>query len=91
MSTEKPYNIELSDRAKTIFAKLDKTIRHQVQERLEWLAANVDEMRHLALKGEWRGYYKLRAGDYRIIYWIDRGERLIVVELIGNRRDVYDE
>jgi mRNA interferase RelE/StbE len=33
--------------------------------------------------------YRLRVGDYRIIYTIDNGVLLVVVVMIGHRRDVY--
>jgi mRNA interferase RelE/StbE len=33
--------------------------------------------------------YRLRVGDYRIIYTIDAGVLLIVVIAMGHRRDVY--
>ncbi|HMH44966.1 MAG TPA: type II toxin-antitoxin system RelE/ParE family toxin [Pyrinomonadaceae bacterium] len=33
--------------------------------------------------------YKLREGDYRIIYELLRSEEAIVVHLIGHRREVY--
>ena len=34
--------------------------------------------------------YRLRVGDYRIIYTIDDGVLLIVVITLGHRRDVYE-
>jgi len=40
------------------------------------------------LKG-YKGLYRLRVGDYRIIYTIKPDESLIAVLKIGNRRDVY--
>jgi mRNA interferase RelE/StbE len=33
--------------------------------------------------------WRLRAGDYRVLYTIDDGPRLITVYAIGHRRDVY--
>ncbi|HUY05918.1 MAG TPA: type II toxin-antitoxin system RelE/ParE family toxin, partial [Acidimicrobiales bacterium] len=33
--------------------------------------------------------YRLRVGDYRIIYTIDNGVLVIVVVTIGHRRDIH--
>jgi len=35
-------------------------------------------------------YYKLRAGDFRVILTWDREGSLLVVEALGHRRNVYD-
>ncbi len=40
-----------------------------------------------ALSGKFKGLYKLRVGDYRVIY--SKTERGYLVLRIGNRRDVY--
>jgi mRNA interferase RelE/StbE len=40
-----------------------------------------------ALKGEFRGCFRYRFGDYRVIYTIVHEEILIL--RIGNRKDVY--
>lgn len=34
-------------------------------------------------------YYKLRAGDYRVIVVLDAEEKLIEVRRIGHRRNIY--
>lgn len=33
--------------------------------------------------------YRVRKGDYRILYRIDDGQRLIRIYRVGHRRDVY--
>jgi len=33
--------------------------------------------------------YRLRVGDYRVVYGIDRENRRIIVYAIGHRREVY--
>ena len=41
------------------------------------------------LKGMFKGLYRYRFGDYRIIYAIDRKEKLIIVLRVGDRKDIY--
>ena len=33
--------------------------------------------------------YRLRVGDYRVIYRIDEGKRIVIVVLIAHRREAY--
>jgi mRNA interferase RelE/StbE len=35
------------------------------------------------------GFFKLRVGDYRVIYRVIKSENLIVIHRIGLRREVY--
>jgi mRNA interferase RelE/StbE len=35
------------------------------------------------------GYWRIRVGDYRIIYTIDNGVLLVLVIRIGLRKDIY--
>jgi mRNA interferase RelE/StbE len=34
-------------------------------------------------------YYRIRSGDYRILYTIEEVKLLVLVVKVGNRRDVY--
>lgn len=86
------YKLEISKAAKADLAKLDKPILQAVQQRLKILAENAEQVRHLALKGELAGLYKLRVyGKYRIIYRLQREKQLIVIVRVGNRNDIYKE
>ncbi|OKO96030.1 RelE/StbE replicon stabilization toxin [Geobacillus proteiniphilus] len=40
------------------------------------------------LKGQ-DGLYRMRIGTYRVLFRIDHDERIIYIEAIGNRGDVY--
>ena len=56
---------------------------------MNWLAANLDAIRLEALTGDLAGLYKLRVGDYRVIYEVLWDEETIVIHAIGHRREVY--
>lgn len=41
------------------------------------------------LRGELEGKYRYHMGDLRIIYFVDTEERIIFIEAIGSRGNVY--
>jgi len=88
------YTIRLLKPASRELERLDKVVGTRVVRKLRWLGENLDDISPEPLKGRLRGLYKLREGDYRIAYEriayeIFKGERLIIVHLIGHRRDIY--
>jgi mRNA interferase RelE/StbE len=50
----------------------------------------VNALPHQTLTGQLAGFYKLRIGDYRVIYRLEHDERLVIVEAVGHRRDIYE-
>jgi len=52
------------------------------------LIANPQRVGH-ALGRELTGRYSARVGQYRIIYWIDERERIVYVDRVDHRADVY--
>jgi mRNA interferase RelE/StbE len=69
--------------------RLDKPVGRRIVERINWLAANLDSVVPEALAGNLAGLYKLRVGDYRVIYETLRQEETIVVHAIGHRSEIY--
>lgn len=61
------YRIRILQAATHELARLDKPIAHRIAERINWLAANPDNIRPEPLIGELSGFYKFCVGDYRII------------------------
>ncbi|MGB9740396.1 MAG: type II toxin-antitoxin system RelE family toxin [Candidatus Bathyarchaeia archaeon] len=39
------------------------------------------------LRGEWKGVYSLRVGDYRVLYQVKKNEVFLLV--VGHRKRVY--
>jgi mRNA interferase RelE/StbE len=40
------------------------------------------------LHGDWKGHWKLRSGDYRIIYRIEDSD-IVEIQYVRHRRDAY--
>lgn len=82
------YVVELAPSAARSLRKLDAKARVRVQAALELLAEEPRPpaaTRLVGGSGEWR----VRTGDYRIVYEIHRGRLLVLVLAVGHRKDVY--
>jgi len=83
------YRLRILERATRELARLDKPIGRRIVERINWLAANLGSINLEGLKGDLIGLYKLRVGDYRIIYEILHDEQTILIHAVGHRREIY--
>jgi mRNA interferase RelE/StbE len=61
--------------------------RRKVAAKIQGLAADSRAPGSEKLSGQER--YRLRQGDYRVVYAIDDAEQTVLVIKIGNRRDIY--
>ncbi len=76
-------------KAETDLARLDRAVAKRVLRRLRWLAENVETVRHEPLTGQWQGVYKLRVGDYRVLYTLDKEQQALIVHFARHRREIY--
>ena len=83
------YRIRILKAATRELERLDKPFARRIAERVNWLAANLDNIRPEPFTGDLAGFYKFRIGDYCIIYEILHDEQVIVIHEIGHRRDIY--
>jgi len=83
------YQVRILDAASCELSRLDKQTGLRIVRRIRWLAENLGTIRPIALKGDLAGLYKLRVGDYRVVYEILHNEEVIVVHLIGHRGEIY--
>ncbi|WP_338063662.1 type II toxin-antitoxin system RelE family toxin [Wolbachia endosymbiont of Folsomia candida] len=42
------------------------------------------------LRHSFKGHRRLRVGDYRILYRIDKLEHTVIITEIGHRKDIYE-
>jgi mRNA interferase RelE/StbE len=84
------YKIEFSVTAAKTYLKLPKNIQQQIDTKLHLLAQNPYEKNHAIkhLHGL-KGCYRLRVGDWRIIYEVVNQKLKIYIIKIGLRKEVY--
>ena len=78
--------ITFTRRAMCDIRKLPKNTQRRIELAIDELFDNIRAGDKL--HGEWEGYRKLRAGDYRIIYKI-KSEALVEIQYVRHRRVAY--
>ncbi len=82
------YRVDLSNRAKRDVAALSPQVQTRILKALRTLEANPRPPGVEKLKGE-DDAYRLRVGDYRILYEVHDEVLLVLVVKVGHRREVY--
>jgi mRNA interferase RelE/StbE len=83
------WKIEFTFEADEDLDKLDKRIRKRVIEKVIWLRDNFNQIIPLPLSGKWQGFFKLRIGDWRVIYEIEAVKNQITIHRIDHRDKIY--
>ena len=81
------YTVFIERYAQKQIAKLDKKIIPTVKDAIAGLAFNPRPHGYKKLKGE--EAYRIRIGDYRIIYEIEDDKIIVTVVSVGHRKDIY--
>lgn len=83
-----PYAISYVPSAAKAIRKLDRPIACRLLNAIESLASDPHPAGCLQLKGG-NGEFRIRVGDYRIVYDIQDDELVILVLKVGHRREVF--
>jgi mRNA interferase RelE/StbE len=83
------YEVRLAPAAVRQVRELDPPGRRRVQAAIDLLAEDPRPPGARQLVGG-AGEWRVRTGDFRIIYDIRDGELLVLVVKVGHRRDVYE-
>ncbi len=83
-----PYEVRATARFLKEFSKLDGEVQKRIKKKAGELSENPEAGVPLTagLKGKW----KLRVGDYRIVYVIDHEKLTVFLLAVGPRKNIYD-
>jgi len=83
------YKLVFSPDGETSIASLDKDTAQRVLDKLKWFIQNFDNITPIPLRGNLSELYKLKTGDWRIIYEVNHEENVITIHKIGHRKEIY--
>jgi mRNA interferase RelE/StbE len=83
-----PYRVEFLPSAARELAALPKSRQRNLATKIDDLAAGAFPPGVKKLEGEAK-LYRLRSGDYRLIFQLDADTNTLTIVKVGNRREVY--
>lgn len=84
------YKIAIAKKAFKELATLPVRANLQIVEAIDHLKENPRPVGCKKLKGESEDIWRIRVGDYRVLYCIDDIIRIVEIRRIGHRKDIYD-
>lgn len=81
------YELQIKPSAVKEIEKLPRKDRPRVVQKIRALAVNPRPHGCEKLSAEEK--YRIRQGDYRVVYSIDDNERVVLVVKVGHRKEVY--
>ncbi|HEY7034045.1 MAG TPA: type II toxin-antitoxin system RelE/ParE family toxin [Thermomicrobiales bacterium] len=82
------YRVDLAKRAQRQFRNLSPDVQKRVLPRIRALADDPRPPGAIRLAGE-EGLFRIRVGDYRVIYAIEDDVLLVLVVAVGHRKEIY--
>lgn len=82
------YSITFARAAERQFRNLTANVQARLQPRIDALADDPRPRGVERLAGS-ESLYRIRVGDYRVIYAIDEEKLIVLVVRLGHRRDIY--
>jgi mRNA interferase RelE/StbE len=86
---QKPtYEVEVGPKAAKALRKIPTNLRKYIRDRIDSLAVDPRQPGAIELRGQ-SGSWRVRQGDYRIIYTIDEGKLIVLVVKVAPRGGAY--
>ncbi|MBC8205502.1 type II toxin-antitoxin system RelE/ParE family toxin [bacterium] len=83
------YKIQINSRTKKEIAYLDKKLLQRISNRIDELGENPLPRGTKKLRGDCEDCYRIRIGQYRLLYRIDHANKLLYIDKISHRKEAY--
>jgi mRNA interferase RelE/StbE len=83
------YKLDFTDEGRSALTSLDKIVAQRVLDKLKWFLQNIGAVNFKSLEGNLSGLYKLRVGDWRVIYEVNHNDKVVTVHKVGHRKEIY--
>jgi mRNA interferase RelE/StbE len=67
--------------------KIDKPIVKRILNKISWFSQHHNSITPEPLSGDFSGTFKLRVGDWRVVYTVESDR--IIIKAVGHRREIY--
>lgn len=88
MISFKGFSISWHKKAKKQFDDLEKSTQDKIVNKIDLLTSTSEQLDIKKLQG-YSDLYRIRIGDYRVIFKVLSPSKIIVIAFIAHRRDIY--
>jgi len=81
------YTVMLHPKVNTFLKNIESDLKERITKKLHELKDNPKKGKKLKYSDFWR----IRIGEYRAIYEINKKEKQIIILYIGHRKNIYDD
>jgi len=82
------YKLSFKASVEKDLSKVPASVSHLILKKIEQLQAHPLSSRSVKLTGS-SDHFRIRSGDYRIVYSVDHQNHEILIHYVRHRRDVY--
>jgi mRNA interferase RelE/StbE len=83
------WHVEFTPHALEDLSHLDAQVARRIADKIQWLAEHVDQIQPETLTGPFANLFKLRVGDWRVLYTTDPAQHAVTIHVIAHRSKVY--
>jgi len=83
------YQVRITKKAVKFLQSIPRNDQDRIREKIRQLEHDPFPIGHKKLKGNQGDVFRIRSGDYRILYVVEKEILTIIVTTVGHRKDVY--